>query len=174
MKNRINAFLFIALLSFSLGHSQTKEGALRDAKTTSKATLDQDFKTVLKHTLPKVVELMGGQEQAIPMLKKTFDDLNSQGFVFEKADILNVSEIVFEQDQHRCIVEGYNVMKMNDKRIKSKSYLLGIYNSEAQYWCFIEAKQLKNPNMMNMVFSDFQTKLEIPDDQLTTEVIEEN
>jgi hypothetical protein len=172
--SRFKLVLFFVLVNLSLGYSQTKEEALRDAKITSEATLNQDFKTVLKHTIPKVVELMGGQEQAIPMLKKTFEDLNAQGFKFEKADILAVSEIVFEQEQHRCVVEGFNVMTMNNTRVKSKSYLLGVYNSEEKFWYFIEAKQLKNPNMLNMVFTDFQTKLEIPEDVLTTEAIEEN
>lgn len=172
--SRFKLVLFFVLVSLSYGYSQTKEEALRDAKITSEATLNQDFKTVLKHTTPKVVELMGGQEQAIPMLKKTFEDLNNQGFKFEKADILAVSEIVFEQEQHRCVVEGFNVMTMNNTRVKSKSYLLGVYNSEEKFWYFIEAKQLKNPNMLNMVFTDFQTKLEIPEDVLTTEAIEEN
>ena len=172
--NKIKIVLILVLLNLNIGYSQTKEEALRDAKITSEATLNQDFKTVLKHTLPKVLELMGGQEQAIPMLKKTFEDLNAQGFTFEKADILAVSDIIFEQEQHRCIVEGFNVMKMNNTRVKSKSFLLGVYNSEEKFWYFIEAKQLKNPNMLNMIFTDFQTKLEIPEDELTTEAIEEN
>lgn len=59
--NKLKKIELIAHVIFSVSmFSQTKEDALNDAKTTSKATLEMDFETVLKHTLPKVVDMMGG------------------------------------------------------------------------------------------------------------------
>lgn len=162
--------LVLITLSFSV-LSQTKEDALKDAKTTSKATLEMDFETVLKHTLPEVVGLMGGKEAAITLLKSTFDTMKTQGFVFEKADILSVSEITEEQGQKRCVVSGYNEMKMQGQRIKSKSYLLGIHNEVDGFWWFIEAKQLKNKALLDQIIPNFETGLEIPDDDVTVEQI---
>ncbi len=153
--------------------AQTKEDALRDAKITSKATLNMEFETVLKHTLPAIVELMGGKEAAISTIKNMFDGMKAQGFVFEKADVKGVSEIVKEQGQHRCIIEGFNQMKMSGQRIKSKSYLLGIYNDAGGYWWFIEAKQLKNELMLDQILPDFKTALDIPEDDIKTESIED-
>lgn len=158
--------------SFSV-FSQTKEDALKDAKTTSKATLEMDFKTVLKHTLPKVLEMMGGEEAALTLLKNTFDGMKTQGFAFEKADIISISDIVEEQGQHRCFVEGFNQMKMGGQRIKSKSYLLGVYNETGGFWWFLEAKQLKNKAMVDMVLPNFETNLDIPDDDVQIEQIED-
>lgn len=161
-------------LTLSVGvFSQTKEDALSDAKLTSKATLEMDFETVLKHTLPKVIDMMGGEEAALTLLNSTFDSMKSQGFVFEKADIISVSEIVEEQGQFRCVIEGYNQMKMASQRIKSKSYLLGVYNEADKFWWFIEAKQLKNKAMLDMVLPDFETSLDIPDDDVQVEQIED-
>jgi hypothetical protein len=171
--NKLNKLVVLVLLASCISaFSQTKESALKDAKATSKATLEMDFETVLDHTLPKVVNLMGGKEAALTLLKSTFASMKTQGFVFEKADILSVSEIVKEQKQYRCVIEGYNQMKMASQRIKSKSYLLGIYNEADEFWWFIEAKQLKNKEMLNQVIPNFETNLEIPEDDVEVEPIE--
>lgn len=169
----MNKLIIALLLTVSVTFGQTKKEALRDATITSKATLSEDYKTVFKHTLPKVIELMGGEEAGIKLIKQTFDQMKYEGFVFEKADVIDVSEVVFEQDQYRCVVENFNQMKMSNMRIKSKSYLLGIYNDEAKFWYFIEAKQIKNKALLNMVLPDFETSLVIPEDDTKTETLSE-
>ncbi|WP_406685303.1 hypothetical protein N1F78_06150 [Seonamhaeicola sp. MEBiC1930] len=171
--NKLRTLVILLLISgitFAQTKEELKESALRDAKITSEATLKYDFETVFKHTYPSILELMGGKEAGIELMKKTFDDMKtSQGFVFEKADIISVSGIVFEQDQYRCYIEGFNQMKINNMRVKAKSYMLGIYSLENEIWYFLEAKQLKNPAMADMILPDFTTSLEIPDDEMTTE-----
>ena len=166
--------LFVFCLSasvFSQTNEELKASALRDAKATSKATLEMDFETVFKHTYPSIIEVMGGKESGLKLLKDTFDGMKTQGFVFEKADIISVSDIVFEQDEYRCYVEGYNQMTMSGMRIKATSYLLGIYNKEKEVWYFIEAKQMSNKAMMDKVLPGFETSLEIPEGSTTTEQI---
>ena len=163
--------LLVLIATSSTVFSQTKTDALKDAKTTSKATLAMDFETVLKHTLPSVLEMMGGKDAALKVIKTTFEGMKDQGFVFEKADIIGVSEVVKEQGQYRCVVEGYNQMVMSGQRISSKSYLLGIYNDVDNYWWFVEAKQLKNEALTEKVLPNFETKLDIPEDDMKIEKI---
>lgn len=168
-------YIFLTLLLFctSIGFSQTKEDALRDAKITSKATLEMDFKTVLKHTHPNVIELMGGNEKALNLVETTFKSLNEQGIVFEKADIISISDVVFEQDEYRCLVKGFNQMKMPGMRIKSKSHLLGFYNTEEKIWYFIEADKMNNKAVADSLFPGFETNIEIPMDTMESEEIED-
>ncbi len=163
--------LFCGSICFAQSTKELKEWALRDAKIASQATLKMDFDKVLDHTYPSALELMGGREKALDLIKATFSTMKENGFVFEKADVLGVSDIVFEDNQYRCYIEGFNQMVMSGMRIKSKSYLLGIYNSEEKFWYFLEAKQLKNEAMVNKVLPNFKTSLEIPDDEMTTEEI---
>jgi hypothetical protein len=170
--NKLKTLIVIVLVALNFNvFSQTKEDALSDAKIASKATLEMDFDTLLKYTLPSVLDMMGGKDAALTLLKSTFDGMKLQGFVFEKADIIGVSDIVKEQGQYRCIVEGNNQMKMASQRIKSKSYLLGIYNDADAHWWFIEAKQLKNKAMTDQVLPEFKTSLDIPDDDVEVEDI---
>lgn len=166
MKFKISLILFlVSLVSFS----QTKEDALRDAKITAKATLNSDFNTVFKYTLPSVIDLMGGKENALNVVKSSFDDMKKQGFVFEKADVVSVSEVVSEDGQFRCFIENNNVMVMDNMRIKSKSYLLGIYNEKDKSWWFIEADKLKNKAIADQILPNFKTSLKIPKDEVKFE-----
>ena len=173
MMNNIKRILRFVLIATSVNvFSQTKTDAIKDAKTTSTATLKMEFETVLKHTLPSVLDMMGGKDAALKVIESTFENMKTQGFKFEKADIIGVSEIVKEQGQYRCIVEGFNQMVISQQRISSKSTLLGIYNQADNYWWFIEANKLKNDALTNQILPDFKTSLEIPDDDVKVEPIE--
>ena len=168
--NKLKKILLLVLVVTSINvFSQTKTDALRDAEITSKATLNMDFETVLNYTLPSVLDMMGGKDAALNVIKATFEGMKTQGFVFEKADINGVSEIVKEQGQFRCVIEGYNQMIMSGQRVSSKSYLLGIYNDAENFWWFIEAKQLKNEALVDKVLPNFETKLDIPEDDVKVE-----
>lgn len=171
--NKLKKLLLLVLIAISVNaFSQTKADALKDAKITSKATLEMDFETLLQYTLPSVIDMMGGKNAALKVLTTTFEGMKAQGFVFEKADINNVSDIVEEQGQFRCVVEGYNQMKMSEQRLSSKSYLLGIYNDVDKHWWYIEAKQLKNKALADKILPNFETKLIIPEDEVKAEAIE--
>lgn len=169
--NKLPLLLILLLLVCNYSISQDKTSALRDAKITSIATLKEDFSTVLKHTYPSVLDLMGGKEKGVELLESTFEQMRQGGFVFEKADVIKVSDVVFEQEQYRCYVESFNQMRFSETRIKSKSYLLGIYDDAKKIWYFLEAKQLKNKEMLDQVLPDFKTSLVIPEDQVKQEPI---
>ena len=160
-------FLGLSLNAFA----QTKADALRDAKITSKAAKEMDFDLVLKHTLPSVLDMMGGKDVALSVLKATFEGMEDQGFVFEKANVVSVSEVVEEQGQYRCLVESYKQMLMSGQRISSTSHLLGIYNEADNYWWFIETKQLNNNAMTTEILPNFKTGIEIPEDSVSMEAV---
>lgn len=173
-----NLLVFVLALFISVGNvfaqneDDLKKLALANAKTAAAATLKLDFNTVLTHTLPSVVEIMGGKEAATNLLTTQFKSLTEQGFVFEKAEINKIVDYKEEYGQIRCVIEGFNQIKMPTSRIKSTSYMLGIYDDTLKQWYFIEAKQLKNVALRDMVLPDFKTDFVIPDDVVETETIE--
>lgn len=166
-------FTFISLSLSSQTEQELKDLAIENAKTVSTATIAMDFDTVLNYTYPSVLELMGGKEGAITLLKTQFDTMTAEGFVFEKADVKGIISFAKVKDEYHCILETFNQMKMPKMRITSKSFMFGIYDDYAKHWFFVEAKQLKNPAMRDMIFPDFYTTLELPDDEMTTEPIED-
>jgi hypothetical protein len=146
-----------------------KQVALKDAKTTAQATLNQDFETVLKYTHPKILELSGGIEKLLPKIKSMFLKMKNDGFAFTKADADFVSDVVKEQGEFRCYVRNNNVMKYNEMTIKSTSYLLGFYLEKEKHWVFVEASKMKSKQHKELFFPDFETSLNIPDDVVARE-----
>ena len=173
MKHILCLLLFVAgSIAFAQDKDELKAQAIKEAKIASQATLDEDFKTVVEYTYPEVLKLMGGKEKAVAFIKSSFDALREDDFVFEKADVLSASDVIFEDDEYRCYIENFNQMVIGNMRVKSKSYLLGIYDDNVKHWYFLEAKQLKNQQMVDMVLPNFETSLNIPEDETTTEMVE--
>ncbi|PQV49620.1 hypothetical protein CLV33_103258 [Jejuia pallidilutea] len=111
------------------------------------------------------------EKKALELLKTAFNTMASQGLVFEKAEVKHVSDVVVENEQYRCYVKGFNQIKMGNLRIKSKSYLFGIYDNNKDIWCFLEAEKLKNKALTEMILPNFKTSLDIPSNEMTTEEI---
>jgi hypothetical protein len=155
------------------GHAQTKEGAMQDAKLAAQGSMSADYESIIKYSLPEIIELMGGKEAAKTSISAMYKSMNEQGLVFEKAEILEVSDIVQEQGQSRCTVKSYNEMTMTGQRLKSTSYLLGIYNEDDEHWTFIEAKQLQTPQLVNQILPDFETSLDLLKDDVEIVPIKE-
>jgi len=166
--------LFTAYTSFFLTtNAQTKEGALRDAKLTAEATVKSDFETTLKYTPKAIVDLMGGKESALNMIEKSFQSMASQNISIESVEILDVSDVVKEQDQFRCLVKGENRIKAPTQYAISTSYLLGIYDENNNHWTFIEADKIKNKAVMEQIFPGFKTQFNIPENSMRYEAIKE-
>ncbi|WP_179353326.1 hypothetical protein [Winogradskyella vidalii] len=171
--NKTKKLALLVLLTTSINlFSQNKADALRDAKIASEAAFNMNFETVLKHALPAVIEEMGGKDAALKVMKSSFEGMKSQGFEFEKTEIKQVSEVVKEQGQYRCIVENFNQMKMSGKRVLSTTYLLGIYNDTDDYWWFMEANKLKNKTQSDIILPNFETQLKIPENDGKVEVVD--
>lgn len=159
--------LFLTVMFLSLHcFSQNKEDALRDAKITANATLKGDFKTVLAYTHPAIIEFSGGMDVLLPQVEKMMADMKSQGLEFKKAEVDFVSDIVEEQNEHRCYIKNINIMAFNGQTIKSTSYLMGFFLKDSKHWVFTEAEKIKTAALQQQIFPDFKTALEVPDDQV--------
>jgi len=138
-----------------------KESALRDARATSKATLQQDWETVIKHTHPNVVEVMEGRASAIAFLASTWTEMSTV-LSIDDSTIGEISDIVHEQGEYRCFIENYLTITLEGKTMKRLSHLLGFYDQEKEFWYFVNASEIKENDVS---FPGFKTSLEIPVDQ---------
>ena len=170
-KNFFLLLIFASSIIYSQSIDVLEVSALRDAKIAAKATLELDFKTVLKYTHPEIISKTGGEDFLINSMVELFDQMKEQGFKFEKAEVLNVSNITKEDGEYRCLVLNDNHMVISGTRIKSKSYLFGFYDTKIDRWYFLEAEKLKNPEVMKQLLPDFKTSIIIPPDEVVTEKI---
>lgn len=164
MRSKIIVLLLFITVSSVFG--QTKESAIKDAKTIAEATLKKDFNTVLNYTHPNILEATGGIDVMLPQIEEMFSKMEAEGFKFVKAEVLSVSDIIEEQGESRCYVQNLNIMEISGQTYKSNSYLLGFYLKGAKHWVFVEAEKMKSPQTVEAFFPDFKTNLDIPDDSI--------
>ena len=68
------------------------------------------------------------------------------------------------------IKNKYGYVRVSSKTQESNSFIESQKQQLIQNG--IETKQLKNPSMRELVLQDFQTEMELPEDEMTTEMIE--
>lgn len=169
--NKKSHYLLILLLaigsmSFAQSTAELKDTALRDAKIYCKAKQKLDHETVIKHTHPLVIAYRGGSEKAKTSLKTSYDTFrNTKSMAYEKSDVKMVSDVIEESGEYRCYVECFDQIKRDNSRTKSKNYLIGSYDANANIWTFFNARQLKG-EMGSITFKDFKTKMDIPNDEV--------
>lgn len=163
--------LFISGFITAQSTEELKQSAIRDAKAAANASLKLDYETILKYTHPSIVEVSGGKDYLIKAMSDMFDNMKKQGFVFEKAEVIEVTNVLEEDGEYHCLVRNNNQMVISGMRIKSKSHLFGFYDAEKKQWYFLEAEKLKNKDLVNQLLPDFKTTINIPNDEVTTEEI---
>ncbi|WP_298515196.1 hypothetical protein [uncultured Kordia sp.] len=161
-------FIFCATQVFSQDMEALKASALRDAKATAEATLKQDFKTLLTYSHPNIVEGSGGAEFMENYLIQSFEQMKTQGFAIESAEVKFVSDVVKEQGEYRCYVQNKMVMSVKKKRFFLTGYTIGFFNESTKKWTFVEAKQMKDTGNGIPFFPNFKTSMNIPEN--TTEI----
>ena len=92
-------FIFCATQVFSQDVKKLKESAMRDSQAACKATLNEDFKTLLTYTHPNIINAAGGTEVMEEFLVSTFNQMKAGGFKYEIAETKSVSDVVKEQGE---------------------------------------------------------------------------
>ena len=150
---------------------ELKDLAMAQAQLTCQATVDEDYETVLKFTLPAVIELLGGMDMALITVGDMMSSMSENGTTVVSSKATELVAFGQEEGEYRCVIQNKIDIKTPGGIIKATNYIVGIFDQDASQWHFIEAAQLKNPQMKAMVLPDFETKLNIPEN--TQEIVKE-
>ena len=159
-----------SVFSFAQTEDELKSLAIAQAKETSQAMLDQDYKTIVKYTHSNIADMMGGKDKMLTTIEASMSGMEEAGVSFDKSEIGELLAFKKEDGEYRCLIESYLVMtmKLQKKRISKKSSLFGFYDAEAKHWTFVEANSISGP-AGKQFFPDFKTNIEIPEDEQTIE-----
>lgn len=151
-------FLLISCLAFGqVDRQKIKE----QAEITARSLLDGDYETFLKYTYPKVIEMVGGPDKLIALLRQGKIEMGQQGISFESVTIGEPSETVKAGDEIHCLVPQTIFLKVPNGKIKSESYLLAVSKDNGNNWFFIDTANLSNDNVKS-VLPNYNSKLKIP------------
>jgi len=164
MKNYIVILFFISGSVFSQNLKTIEKFALRDAKAATKAAVDRNLKTILKHTHPKIYKTFG-QRQLTDTMKEIFDTMDAKNIKILISKVDEISDIKQENKEFHCLARITTEMDFNGNLITLKSSLFGFYNNKKSLWCFVESNKLLEDPDTQKLFPKFKTEIKIPLDQ---------
>src|SRR5688572_11812553 len=157
-------FMFIGTLAIGqvdhekvVDNSKVKE----QAEMTAKSLLENDFETLMKFTYPKVIELVGGRDKMISLIKKGTVEMDQQGISFDKVIIGEPSKTIMAGEEAHCLISQTIFMKVPKGKIKSETYLLAISKDSGNHWFFIDTVNLTMDNIKK-VLPNYNPELIIP------------
>lgn len=118
--------------------------ATRLAREMADATLKGSFETVIDHTYPPVVRMLGGREAAIRTSADVFKRLAEQGMSITSYAVSEPTAVLAEGAHTFAVLPTKMEMKFKEGRILSKSYILGISADGGKSWTFIDGSGINS------------------------------
>ena len=139
---------FLTTLTFAQVDSDVIK---KQAELTAKALVNDDYETLIKFTYPKVIELVGGRDKMISLIKKGKIEMGQQGISFDKVIIGKPSKTVIAGDEIHCLVPQTVYMKVPKGKLKSETQLLAVSRDNGSNWFFIDAVSLNKDNIKRVL-----------------------
>ena len=164
---RKRIFLLITLLTiFHHISSAQKDPQLREALSTmTRASISGDIEGILSQTSPRIIESMGGIEQATKVTKELYFSLIKYGVKIDSMinyvdmDISKIDGIAY------CFIPQVLIMSMpeKDKMAITSANLLALKEDDTKKWTFFNFNKM-NQEMINMFLPEFNGKISLPPD----------
>jgi hypothetical protein len=133
----------------------------QQAQLTADAFIHGDYTTSTKHTYPKLVAGMGGQQQLIQKLKQGMNQMTAQGISFKDVAIGEPGTIYHAGTKLHSLIPQTLKLKVNGGTLVSTSYLIAISSDKGKSWSFVDAAKITNANVKKL-FPNFNSQLVIP------------
>jgi hypothetical protein len=134
----------------------------RQASILALAVTNGDYKTLVDHMYPRLVEMMGGKEKMLALATKSMDQLKTQGITFENASVGSPGKFYKAGAEIHCIVPETLTLKLPSGHAVSHSSLLAISSDGGKNWSFIDLNQ-GTIDAIPQIFPYFNHDLKIPE-----------
>lgn len=133
----------------------------KGAEENSAALAAGNYERVVDLTYPKVVELVGGREKMLELLRRGTEDMKSRGAAILGADISEPKDVATSGTMRFAIVPMNAKVKVPEGILRSKSFLLAVSSDEGKTWTFIDGGGLTQEKLAQL-FPDFPSELSLP------------
>jgi hypothetical protein len=158
----------LAAESLSLSDRRT---LLAEAEKLGDAFEKGDADYIIAKTHPSLSTIMGGKENFEDLTRKTMTQLAELDVEFIESSLGTPSQIYPSDKEIVCFVPKNSLIKVGEKRIRSKGFLIAARAASGGEWLFLDGAGLrKNPQMLWKLFPALATDIELPEN--TQEVLE--
>lgn len=153
-------FLLFSAIAVS-ATAQHSDKIKMNAEELVKATVNNDFKVVVKYTYPMVVKMMGGAQKMINVLTEGAETMKAQGAAFKGGEIGEPGKILNVNGKLYSVVPEKIIMESNGTKFYATSSLLAISSDKGTNWYFIDGGNLTDAQIKQL-FPEILGKLTIP------------
>lgn len=158
----LNFLFFASMAQTGQADSTYLSNAEKHGTAMAQLLLAKNYKAFAKYTYAPIIEMAGGDEKIAALIKKDFDQLETDGYYLLNCTIEKPLNIIRTNNELQCTLTEHIEMKVPNGRIISSSTIIGISNENGENWTFIDThgKDLKN---LQTMLSNLSNQLDIPE-----------
>jgi hypothetical protein len=162
MKHHLSVVLVLSCLVAHNAAADPQTERIRAAATeNSTAFTTANYDRLVDLTYPKVVELLGGREKMIELLRHGTEDMKSRGSVIVGADVAEPKDVITAGDKRFAIVPMTVHVKVPEGTLRAPGFLLAVSTDGGKAWTFIDGAGLTREKL-TQVFPDLPSELSLP------------
>lgn len=127
----------------------------------SSAVYAGDADGVLKHSHPKIIAMLGGQDAAKPLLEQMLKKLLANGMKMEEMTFPAAPSFLTGTENEFVIVPTRSIIVANEKRGESLNFQFGARPIGSTRWSYIEGSRINSDNVRKL-FPDFPRDFAFP------------
>lgn len=137
------------------------------AAESSAALSSRNYARLVDLTYPKLVEMIGGRDQMIEMLRSGTEEMKAHGSAILSAEVAEPREIVTAGDKQFAIVPEIVRVQLEAGTLRSKGFLIAVSEDRGKTWTFIDGAGLhktpgKERETLAQIIPDFPAQLTLP------------
>ena len=165
---RILASLVAIAVCAQLARADPQTQRVRTIAAESSAALSsRNYARVVDLTYPKLVEMIGGRDQMIEMLRSGTEEMKAHGSAILGAEVAEPREIVTAGDKQFAIVPEIVRIQVSSGTLRSNGFLIAVSEDRGKTWTFIDGAGLhktpgKERETLAQILPGFPAQLSLP------------
>lgn len=124
-----------------------------------------DYKTLVKYTYPKVVQMMGGEQKMLNSINEGLTEMKEQGYIIKSVQVGLTDQSVMAGKEIHTFLTQTLTMSVPRGTVIANSYLLAISLDGGNRWYFLDSTPLSDEEKLKSIFPNFNHSLKIPKKQ---------
>ncbi len=134
----------------------------QQAEMLEQAVIKGDYQTVVDHTYPGVIDMVGGKDKMLSATTDAMNGLKAQGISIEKATIGSPGKFYTAGTEIHCLVPETMRLKLPNGHATVQSYILAVSADGGKSWTYMDINA-NSKDLIPKLFPNFNPDLKIPD-----------
>lgn len=156
-------FMPILIIFFTICiHADEKSELVQSqVKEILNATYKNEPDTIVKYTLPKIVELMGGAMKTRARLAQTLASFQKLEMKIDTLTFPEEPKFVTTDNYEYAVIPTLTIISSKGQKFESLNFQIGVRSTNSARWYYIEGSRV-NKKSIPLFIPEFPTDYELP------------